>query len=230
MDVDQSEPTRAPGSPGRFGQLGPAPQGRSPGAPARPINIGSQLETERDLLPFEDEPVNPPPAPAVPRGARSKVKSKPHPRPAAVPQRPVYIAPPKGKRYHKAGCSKALYMSGELVPLIRDEAESRKSSWPCSQETRKQWRPLATDEPRWRSTCCLLKTSGGPVIHGRQPNPSKPVALSMGESEGCGQAPASSQRPLVYVRQTFPSFTFGTVGFFRDMCYSPPGLQQRGSH
>ena len=74
VDVDQSEPVRAPGTPGRFGQLGPAPQDRSPGTPVRPINLGLQSEAESDLLLFEDEPVDShSPVPEVPRGARSKV-------------------------------------------------------------------------------------------------------------------------------------------------------------
>ena len=103
VDVDQREPSRAP------------PQGRSPGTPARPIG-GSHSEA-------------PPPAPAMPRGARSKVKSQPHPRPAAV-QQPVYIAPSQGRRYRKPDCSKALCTSGELVPLSREEAEGRKYT-PC---------------------------------------------------------------------------------------------------
>ena len=58
VGVDQREPVRAPGTPGRFNQLSPAPQGMSPGTPARPINVGgSQSEAESDLVPFEDEPV-----------------------------------------------------------------------------------------------------------------------------------------------------------------------------
>ena len=126
VGVDQREPLRAPGTPGRFNQLSPAPQGRSPGTPARPINVGGpHSEAESDVLPFEDEPVVPPPVPAMPRGARSKVKSKPHPRPAAVPERPVWIAPSQGKRYRKEECTKALYMSGHLEPISRAAAEGR---------------------------------------------------------------------------------------------------------
>ena len=126
VGVDQREPVRAPGTPGRFNQLSPAPQGRAPGTPARPINVGgSHSEPESDLVPFEDEPVDPPPVPAMPRGARSKVKSKPHPRPAVVPERPVWIAPFAGKRYRTIDCAKALCMSGHLEPVSRAEADCR---------------------------------------------------------------------------------------------------------
>ena len=90
VDVDQSEPARAPGTPGRFGQLGPAPQGRSPDTAARPINLGSQSERLRVIFFLS----------RMSQWIRwililpSRIfHVAPGQRPAAVPQRPVYIAP-----------------------------------------------------------------------------------------------------------------------------------------
>ena len=166
VGVDQNEAVRAPGTPGRFGQLS-MPQGRSPGTPARPINLdGSASEAESILTPFDDVHSGPP-------GARSKAKASPArhdgdarveyvgsldstargsndpmpfpppmpvakqravrrvapPAPKGPPPPPVaqnvWIAPNQGKKFHRGTCTKAMYMSAELVSISRDDAMAR---------------------------------------------------------------------------------------------------------